>query len=74
MEDNQKFSPVSMELESSIWDEGGNTDIVQILISHDHYSVNAIQRLPFWLLGLPIVIWPFKTKDYYKKIKKFGPL
>ncbi|KAL4592408.1 hypothetical protein LXL04_005401 [Taraxacum kok-saghyz] len=43
MEDNQKFSPVSMELEGSIWDEGGNTDIVQILISHEHQSVNAIQ-------------------------------
>ena len=41
MENKQRFSPVDME--GSIWDEGGKTEIVQILISHDEDSINAIQ-------------------------------
>ena len=41
MADNQKFTPVCIE--GSIWDEGGNTEIVQILISHNYMSINSIQ-------------------------------
>ena len=41
MEDMQKFSPVHME--GSIWDEGGKTEIVQILITHHEYDIDSIQ-------------------------------
>lgn len=43
MENMLRLGP--KEMKGSIWDEGGGTTIVQILISHRHYQIDSIQFL-----------------------------